>query len=167
MKQSRRAQRMERHYGRSKRRVALNLVSLMDIFTILVFFLLVNASEVEVLPTTKGVELPESVAETTPRESIIVSVTEKEILLQGSPVASVDGFMKANAAEIRKLQQALRAEFKVDEGKQKTQDPLGFEVTIMGDKATPFKVLKRVMQVCTSAGYSKISLSVIQKASQG
>ena len=58
-----RAARMDRHHKRHKQGVSLNLVSLMDIFTILVFFLLVNSSDVEVLPNAKDVQLPESIAE--------------------------------------------------------------------------------------------------------
>ena len=64
MKFAGRAARMDRHHKRHKRSTALNLVSLMDIFTILVFFLLVNSSDVEVLPSAKDVQLPESIAET-------------------------------------------------------------------------------------------------------
>ena len=63
-----RAARMSRHHKRRKQGAGLNLVSMMDIFTILVFFLLVNSSEVEVLPNTDSVQLPESIAETNPRE---------------------------------------------------------------------------------------------------
>ena len=37
------------------------------------------------------------------------------------------------------------------------------EVTIMGDKGTPFAVLKRVMATATAADYGKVSLAVIQR----
>ena len=63
MQMSRRALRMERHHKRHRSRGGLNLVSLMDIFTILVFFLLVNSSEVQTLPNAKDLELPESIAD--------------------------------------------------------------------------------------------------------
>ena len=55
-----RAARMERHHKRHKGGAGINLVSMMDIFTILVFFLLVNSSEVEVLPNAKEFVLPDS-----------------------------------------------------------------------------------------------------------
>jgi biopolymer transport protein ExbD len=38
------------------------------------------------------------------------------------------------------------------------------EVTILADRAVPFTVIKRVMSTCTSEGYSKISLAVLQKS---
>ena len=57
MVKSARAKRMEKHHKRNKGTAALNLVSLMDIFTILVFFLLVNSSDVETLPNAKDLQL--------------------------------------------------------------------------------------------------------------
>ena len=65
-----RAARMERHHKRHQRNVTLNLVSLMDIFTILVFFLLVNSGDVQTLPNAKDMALPESVAEQRARERV-------------------------------------------------------------------------------------------------
>ena len=76
MQMSRRALRMERHHKRMKRSGSgLNLVSMMDIFTILVFFLLVSSGETEVLPNPKDIQLPESMALERARETVVVMVT--------------------------------------------------------------------------------------------
>ena len=75
MQMSQRARRMERRNDRGKKSAGLNLVSLMDIFTILVFFLLVNSGQVETLPNAKDIKLPESIAEQKSRETVIVTVT--------------------------------------------------------------------------------------------
>jgi biopolymer transport protein ExbD len=40
------------------------------------------------------------------------------------------------------------------------------EVTILADKSVPFNVIKKVMSTCTSRGFERISLAVIQKASE-
>ena len=82
MQMSQRAKRMERRNEKGKRTVTLNLVSLMDIFTILVFFLLVNSAEVEVLPNARDIQLPESIAEEKARENVVVMVTDDQILGQ-------------------------------------------------------------------------------------
>ena len=68
---------------RASATVTLNLVSLMDIFTILVFFLLVNSAQVEVLPNAKDLQLPESIAEQKARENVVIMVTADQILVQG------------------------------------------------------------------------------------
>ena len=70
MVKSARAKRMEKHHRRHKSGTALNLVSLMDIFTILVFFLLVSSSEVEVLPNAKDIQLPEAIAQEKAKETV-------------------------------------------------------------------------------------------------
>ena len=107
MEKSRRAQRMARHHKRNRRQAPLNLVSLMDIFTILVFFLLVNASDVEVLPSAKTIELPQSIAEDKPRETVVVLVTDEDILIQGRKVSSVAAALTDQGAAIDALQEAL------------------------------------------------------------
>ncbi|MGB5539027.1 MAG: biopolymer transporter ExbD [Gammaproteobacteria bacterium] len=162
MKMSRRAKRMDRQHVRHRRGMALNLVSLMDIFTILVFFLLVNASDGEILPTHKSVELPESVSEQQPRVTVTIMVNEDNVLLHGQVIASVANIMKEQGNYSKVLQAALIAQ---------AGDRLGtggnsgerIEATIMGDREIPFRLLKKVMASCTKAGFNRISLAVLQK----
>ncbi|MBK8164149.1 MAG: biopolymer transporter ExbD [Gammaproteobacteria bacterium] len=161
MKMSRRALRMERSHKRHKAVVALNLVSLMDIFTILVFFLLVNSSEVEVLPNAKTIQLPESIAEERPRENVIVMVTEREILVRGEKVADVGDVLADPDSGIPALQQSL--EELAARRLRSDQDEAGPEVTIMGEKTIPYRLLKKVMLACTQAKYGQVSFAVVQK----
>jgi biopolymer transport protein ExbD len=166
MKQSRRARRMERHHKRNRATPAFNLVSLMDIFTILVFFLLVNSGEGEVLPSTRSIELPESIAEQKPRENVVVMVTDHDILVQGTRVASVDELRAAGGMNTDPLRLALEKQhqrrlLRDTGGKQSAP-----EVTIMGSREIPFQLLRRVMASCTEAGYGRISLAVLQKTAQ-
>lgn len=165
MKQSRRALRMERHHKRHGRIPGLNLVSLMDIFTILVFFLLVNSSDGEVLPTTRNVSLPESVAEQKPRRNVVVMVTAQDILVQGSRVASRQDIRETNQM-IDPLTSALAAQYERHASALASGKTVAQEVTIMGNKEIPYKLLKKVMASCTEAGYERISLAVLQKAAQ-
>ena len=104
---SRKAKRMQKHH---KRRTmgGLNLISLMDIFTILVFFLLVNSQEVETLPNAKDLQLPESYAEQKARENVVILITEEAIMVQGQLVATVDEVMNQDGVVIPALDQALR-----------------------------------------------------------
>jgi biopolymer transport protein TolR len=166
MKQSRRAKRMERHHKRNKGTPAFNLVSLMDIFTILVFFLLVNTGEGEVLPSTRNVDLPQSIAEQKPRQNVVVMLTDRDILVQGARVASIDELKAAATLRIEPLIAALEQQNKrriLLDAQGKQVPP---EVTIMGGKDIPYQLLKKVMASCTEAGYGKISLAVLQKTAQ-
>ncbi len=164
MKMSRRAQRMERTYKRHKGSTQLNLVSLMDIFTILVFFLLVNASEVEVLPSTKAIKLPESIAQQHPREAVTVMVSERAILVMGHKVADVAEALDNGRAFIPALQERLEV---LAGRRQRTADEERPEVNILADKHTPYRLLRKIMLSCTRAQYGQVSLAVLQKYSDG
>jgi biopolymer transport protein ExbD len=163
MQMSRRALRMERHHRRMKRGSSLNLVSMMDIFTILVFFLLVSSGETEILPSPKDIQLPESRAEQRARESVVVMVTDESILVQGRPVASVAEALAGEELVIAPLKAALQAQTDRVLIQQSKADVASREVTILGDKALPYRLLKRVMASCTAADFGQISLAVVQK----
>ncbi|MCW8899840.1 MAG: biopolymer transporter ExbD [Gammaproteobacteria bacterium] len=164
MKSSRRIKRM----SRSKKRVAgLSLVSLMDVFTILVFFLLTNSASNEVLSNPKEIALPDSVVESKPRETIVIFVSPEVILLQGEPIMKTSDALTSKDETISFLREKLLEQKKNVIGTSTKAAIEGKEVTLLADKKIPFKLLKRIMSTCTSAGYGKISLAVIQKASQG
>ena len=162
MKSSRRARRMKAHHARGQRRsAALNMVSLMDIFTILVFFLLVNATSSEVLPSPKNIVLPEAASEKAPVRNLVIAVDREVIRLQGTPVVSVRDAMRGDKNSIVPLFQALRQASR--EVKDVT-DRKG--VTIMGDQEIPYALLKKIMLTCAGAEYTNIKFAVNQKASE-
>ncbi len=162
MKASRRAKRMQVHHKRSKQRnAALNMVSLMDIFTILVFFLLVNATSTEVLPSPKNITLPEAAAEKLPALTLVIAVDERVIRLQGRPIVTVKDALKGDKNSIRPLFDALRVASTTVKG---VADKKG--VTIMGDQEIPYQLLKKIMLTCAGAEYTNISFAVNQKAAE-
>lgn len=163
MKKSNRARRMERHHARSRRGVGLNLVSLMDIFTILVFFLLVNSAEVQTLETPKDIKLPESTAENKPRETVVVHIAHDRVLLQGQPVATIAEIEALEGNIIEPLKAALKSQSDRVLRESAAADAASREVTILGDRELPYRVLKKIMATCTDADYGKLSLAVIQK----
>lgn len=166
MVKSARAKRMEKHHKRNRGAGALNLVSLMDIFTILVFFLLVNSSDVETLPNAKDVQLPESIAEQKAKETVVIVIGEEDIIVQGTPVAKVADVMNLKGNDIPALRQALKSQNDRVLRREAQNDIAGREVTIMGDKEIPYRLLKKVMATCTESDYGQISLAVLQKSSE-
>ncbi|MEJ2161353.1 MAG: biopolymer transporter ExbD [Chromatiales bacterium] len=166
MIKSKHARRMQNHHKRNRGSTGLNLVSLMDIFTILVFFLLVNSSDVQVLPNAKDVEMPESVAQEKPRETVVILVTDDDILIQGAAVASVADVMAQKGLGIETLKAALVSQTNRMLDREVAADIAGREVTIMGDKEIPYRLLKKVMATCTDADYGRISLAVMQRGAE-
>ena len=83
MRLSNRTKRMIVHQERNRAGVSLNLIPMIDILSVMVAFLLVYSTEVEVLQNTKGITIPESVAEQKPRVTVVIMVTPEELLVQG------------------------------------------------------------------------------------
>ena len=154
-----RAERRERN----KTGLDMNLVSLIDIFTILIFFLMTSASGVEILNTSKAVHLPQSHTDKLPREALVIVVAGQDILVDGRKVATVDEALATAGDEIAplKAELALHAAKQVIRAENKAQ---GKSVTIMGDKDIPYRLLRKVMATAARADYSDVSFAVTKKA---
>ena len=163
MKQSRRIKRMSRG-EKASTGAGLNLVSLMDVFTILVFFLLVNSGASDVMKPPKNIKLPDSTVEAKPRETVIVMITPDQILVQGEPVISTQDVINSKMAIIDAVKQRLILQKKKVIGLSTKTVSQSNEVTVLAHRTVPFHLMKKVMASCPSAGYGKISLAVIQKA---
>jgi len=163
MKNSRRMKRMSRNRTRITK---MNLTSLMDVFTILVFFLLVNSATTEVLESPRQIALPESVVESKPRETVVIFVSPTEVMVQGQPVIGTDEILATEGEYLEPVSRRL-AELSGNIIGIKTKVVAeSQEVTILADKSVPFNVVKKVMSTCTSEGYGRISLAVMQKSPQ-
>ena len=148
---------------RNKQQLDLNLVSLIDIFTILIFFLLSSASEVETLPSFKSVKLPESTAETHPRETIVVTISGTEIIVDGRKVADVADVMRTDSDVIAPLKAELELLSKRLVIREKNQASKA-AITIMGDKDIPYRLLRKVMVTSARANFTDVSFAVRQRA---
>ncbi|WP_240223037.1 ExbD/TolR family protein [Rheinheimera hassiensis] len=163
MKMSFRAKRLERQNQRLAQAGKLNLVALMDIFTILVFFLMVNQSEVKVLQSNKEINLPRSVSEQLPSEKVMLTITTNGVLVQGKPVWQGDWQQDSNNW-LPELTEALTAELNYLANRAgplaPEQQPVGRALTILGDAATPYALLRRLMAICAATEYRDLSLAV-------
>ncbi|TDU32027.1 biopolymer transport protein ExbD [Panacagrimonas perspica] len=146
----------------------LNIISLIDIFTVLVFFLLLNLTQTEKLPESKDVRLPESSALAETRDAVIVSISRDEILVQGTPVAKVADVLASTEPLIASLHSALDALPQADPAvvvaSPATAEPAPRELTVMGDREIPYQLLRKVLATCADAGFEGISLAVLQRA---
>ena len=154
----RRAERRSRHSNA----VDMNLVSLIDVFTILIFFLLSNSGGVETLPSPKAVLLPESVAQKSPLETVVVIVSGTEILVDGRKVAMVADVLGADGDLI----EPLKAELELQANRQvvrKENEAQSKRLTIMGDKEIPYRLLRKIMVTSARANFSDVSFAVRQR----
>jgi biopolymer transport protein ExbD len=163
MRNSRRMKRM----GRSKRKVTgINLTPLMDVFTILVFFLLFHSSGSDILEAPRQIKLPDSVVETKPRETVVIMVSPEVVVVQGVAVIFTPELLDDRIETVTEITERLdQLEHNII-GISTKAVAQSKEVTILADKTIPFKVLKKIMSTCTGSGYGRISLAVIQKTVQ-
>lgn len=161
-KTSRRMKRMSR-----KAKVqGMNLTSLMDVFTILVFFLLSSSSSGIVIEVPKQIVIPSSVVETEPRETIVIMVTPTAVLVQGEAVVDTRELLDSKKLVVAEIGARLNELKNSVIGVSTKKAYESKEVTILADETIPFKVLKKIMGTCSGIGFENISLAVIQKASQ-
>jgi biopolymer transport protein ExbD len=162
MNTSRRIARMTRYKSAVPK---LQLTSLMDVFTTLVFFLVVNSgSAVETLQQPRQITLPESVVEAKPRETVVILVGRDEVLVQGVPVARVADIQATTNAEIGAISARLAELSQSVIGLSTQAVAESQEVTVLADKSIPFSVVKKVLATCTGQGYTRVSLAVVQKS---
>jgi biopolymer transport protein ExbD len=163
MRESRRMKRLERNNNR--RQAALNLIPMLDVLSVLVFFLLFHSFNGD-MPEQR-LALPTSVVETKPRGTVVVSVTPEAVLVQGQAVIKTADLYDDRIATVREVTERLDQinQSMNQAGTKAPAENETKEITLLADKAIPFKVLKKIMTSCTASGYGKISLAVIQKAS--
>ena len=155
-------QRRAARRNRNTSTVDLNLVSLIDIFTILIFFLLINTGVADILPNSKAIKLPESTVEKTPRETVVVLVSQSDIVVDGRKVAAVSDVIDTEADVIP----SLKAELDVLAGRQVIRaenEAAKRAITIMGDKEIPYRLLRKVMVTCARADFTDVSFAVQKK----
>ncbi len=159
MNESRRMKRMERN-NRKGEGLGLNLIPMMDVLTVLVLFLLFHSFNGE-MPEQR-IELPDSIVETRPRETLAIVVNPEAVMIQGAAVVSTSELYQDRIGMVVQIKERLE-ELERDIG---ITAPESKEITLLADKTIPFKVLKKIMSTCTASGYGRISLAVIQKVAK-
>lgn len=138
------------------------LIPMIDMLTILVVYLLVHAADYEILPNTKQIQIPQSVSETKPRETVTVLITKEAIFVNGVALASVAATRAGDEPVIESLRQVLRAEADKERLAERAGAELP-EVTVLADKDLPYRFVKKILSTCTAAEYGKVSLAVLER----
>ena len=162
MSMSNRAKRMLQHQIRNKADAELNLIPMIDILSVMVSFLLVYATEVEVVQNSKGIDIPQSISEQRPRQTVVVMLTKDDLFVQGERIGSINDIRASTDPIIAPLRAALKRSTLVGEAMTEKQIAER-EITVMADKMIPYEVLKKVMGTCTDADYGRLSFALLQK----
>jgi len=141
----------------------LNLIPLIDILSVMVAFLLVYSTDVEVIQNSRGVSIPQSSTDTQPKQSVVVMITKDALLVQGETVASMAEITDPKTQLIEPLRRVLQRPIAGLDAAARDSALASQEVTVMAERTLPYEVLKKVLATCTAAAYGKISLAVLQK----
>jgi len=155
--------RIQRHRKRKHGANHFALIPFIDMMTILVVFLLAHTAEVDILPNTKNISIPQSLSDRKPSAAVVVLVTKDSVYVDGELVGSLNDvaanqgpfFAPLKAALLAQNDRSLRTAQQTDASKR--------EVTIMGDRSTPYSVLKKIMMSCSEADYGKVSFAVVER----
>lgn len=158
---------MKRHRNRRQKAVQkLNLVALMDIFTILVFFLMVNSSDVQIKETHESVSLPESTTTELPEDTLKLYITQDYMFFENdSRQIALSNFSNETGtypALVEALTSIATAQGELPESREEAGRP----ITIMGDQDTSYTTIQQVLASCAKTSYRDVSLAVIYQEEQ-
>jgi biopolymer transport protein TolR len=156
-----RSKRQHNLHGRED--AELNLIPLIDILSVMVAFLLVYSTDVEVIQNTRGVQIPQSTAKALPNQSVVVMITKEQLFVQGELVADLAQVRDPATEVIEPLRAVLERPMLAVDPAAAEAAMAAREITVLADKSLPYEVVKKVMATCTAATYGKMSLAVMEK----
>jgi biopolymer transport protein TolR len=155
--------RIKRHRQRRHGANHFALIPFIDMMTILVVFLLAHTADVDILPNTKNISIPQSISDRKPSAAVVVMITRDSLFVDGVLVGSLQDVAANQGPFFAPLKTALMAQNDRSIRSAQQTDIAKREVTIMGDKRTPYSVLKKIMLTCSEAEYGKVSFAVIER----
>jgi biopolymer transport protein ExbD len=155
--------RIKRHRQRRHGANHFALIPFIDMMTILVVFLLAHTAEVDILPNTKNISIPQSLSERKPSAAVVVMITKDSLYVDGVLVGTLQQVVANQGPFFAPLKAALLAQNDRSIHSAQQADIAKREVTIMGDKSTPYSVLKKIMLTCSEAEYGKVSFAVVER----
>ena len=154
---------MARHHGKHKAVATLNLTSLMDIFTILLIFLLVNNNNAAKLPDNQDIQLPESIAQELPTEVLTIQVSPVDIIVEGQKIADTETVRNQEERTVAALVEELN--FRASQGLAISPDE-DREIMILADRSVPYSVIKKLMRSCMETPYTQVAFAVLKVAEE-
>lgn len=154
--------------ARSSGEAKLNITSMMDMFTIILVFLLKSFStEGQLVTPATGLLLPASTIERGAKHALSIKISNDKVAVEDVVVLEADEFkavLKQKDFMIERLNQVL---LKYTEEAKKASEMFGEEfsgeITIQGDVGVPYKLLTRIMYTCGQSGYPNMNLIVYRK----
>ncbi len=155
--------RIKRHRQRRHGASHFALVPFIDMMTILVVFLLAHTAEVDILPNTKSIAIPQSISDRKPSAAVVVMITKDSVFVDGVLVGSLQDVIANQGPFFAPLKNALMAQndrsLRAGAAGRHRQARSHHH----GRQGTPYSVLKKIMLTCSEAEYGKVSFAVVER----
>ncbi|NQT25508.1 biopolymer transporter ExbD [candidate division KSB1 bacterium] len=157
--------RRKKHRGSRSGEVKLQLTSMMDMFTILLVFLLKTYStHGQLINPSQDLTLPISEIQHPPEVGLDVTVSNDWILVNGRPVERIESVETLDGFVIPKLQTSLSAYAQHGQRlEEQYGTPFSGKVTIQGDRNLPYRTLIKILATCGQSDFPNMRLVVYRK----
>ncbi|MEC7276251.1 MAG: biopolymer transporter ExbD [Bdellovibrionota bacterium] len=146
----------KKHWGLKAAGFTLMLTSMVDMFSMLVVFLLQTFSSSPEILVTKGVELPNSITPAQVREAPVLAISSDGFLyLDQEKVGKTEDISKKPNGLLKKLNV-----IKKNWAKSHTT-PFTGEINLQADKEIQSTVVAQIMGILTSSQFQSIELAVV------
>jgi biopolymer transport protein ExbD len=154
-----------------KKDLGLNITSMMDMFTIILVFLLKSFSaDGSILTNADNLVLPNSESKKRPEEvNLQLAVTHEMVMVDNQPVVPTDDIERIPFDEpdpsVKKLEDQLRACYAMEEEmvKKGALNSVQGKIVVQVDKNISFDVLFKIMNTCGKVGYNNMNFAVMER----
>jgi biopolymer transport protein ExbD len=134
----------------------LMLTSMVDMFSLLVIFLLQSFSNSpEVMALSKGVQLPSAISASVSIDAPVLSISNDGVLLDQKPVGVTEALLKDPQALLTQLQ-TLRNVWQSAHPKE----TFSGDIHLQADRNLPSTLVSQFISMLISQGYSSVHLAV-------
>ncbi|AKU93053.1 ExbD/TolR family protein [Vulgatibacter incomptus] len=150
--------------GKRNTNLELNLTSMIDIFVLMVVFLIQQFSaDGDLLFLTDKIRMPEAAHYEQLDRAPVIQVSQEDISVEGALIAQVSDVEREELWNIQPLEEKLRDQKKAFEVLRQAGASGEFkgDINIQADKGVPFKIIKKVMYSANQAGYFNINFAVL------
>lgn len=153
--------RKQRHQQRRKAQQGIQLTALMDVFTVLVFFLMISQDDSTQLPQRSEIHLPPAMVQAQPQESLTLQISNEYIYLHNDALISVAEVRESKAPTVRAITQALRdysAEYPLAKEAEE-----GRLLNIVAHKDIDYALLEKILTSAKQTEFKQVALAVLRQ----
>ncbi len=151
--------RLLRRHKRNKP-ASIMLTSMIDIFTVLVFFLIVNSQNQIRLPNNQTMQVPHSSAQDAPKETLTIQISPTDVFVDTVHIDSVAQILKNDQSLGHIPALAHELQYRSQRQRSQHQPDRVHDIYILADRHINYQLLRMIMVTCSESDFNHISFAV-------